>query len=396
MAAAGSVGQVDRSGRSVVLRPSRTTPHLRARSPRCPKNHKRRRRSVSLGQSGVGAYGGSNRTSGDTAAIGSHDLYASTFGVIGGFDYRLTPETVVGLAFGYGGSNWSVTQGLGGGKSSGFQAGLYGSTQYGPAYLGAAFAFANHWMSTDRFSVVGDRLTGDFDGQSYGGRLEGGYRFKTSYGGITPYAAIQAQSFHTPGYTETGVISNSFALTFNGRDAHRYQDRVGRALRPGAGGLFQCGAGAARARRLGARLVQRSDTDADVPGASRRELRCQRRGAAAELRAGIGRRGASLRQRDHVTRQVRWRVRIRLVDRRRNGDFPIQLVRADTQPSGLRLQRPLGVNSVGFTRPELGPLCSAFRAQFGSCAKSKKGHFGPDAKSYLRPKRAHKRTPSKP
>jgi autotransporter-associated beta strand protein len=166
-----------------------------------------------------GAYGGSNRTSGDIAVIGSHDLYASTFGVVGGFDYRLTPETVVGLAFGYGGSNWSLSQGLGGGKSSGFQAGLYGATQYGPAYLGAAFAFANHWMSTDRISVAGDHLTADFDAQSYGGRLEGGYRIKTPYGGITPYSAIQAQSFNTPGYTETGVIPDAFALTFNGHNA---------------------------------------------------------------------------------------------------------------------------------------------------------------------------------
>jgi hypothetical protein len=28
---------------------------------------------------------------------------------------------------------------------------------------------------------------------------------------------IQAQSFHTPSYTETGLIPNGFALTFNGR-----------------------------------------------------------------------------------------------------------------------------------------------------------------------------------
>jgi hypothetical protein len=33
------------------------------------------------------------------------------------------------------------------------------------------------------------------------GIIEGGYRFGASYGGITPYAAIQAQSFHTSGYT---------------------------------------------------------------------------------------------------------------------------------------------------------------------------------------------------
>ncbi len=173
-----------------------------------------------------GAYGGSNRTTGDLAVIGSHDLSARTVGFAGGFDYRLTPDTVVGLAFAGGGTDWSLSQGLGGGKSDAFQAGIYGATKYGPAYLAAAFAFANHWMSTDR-NAVGDHLTADFNAQSYGGRLEGGYRFGTPYGGITPYAAIQAQSFHTPGYTETGLIPNGFALTFNGRDATDTRSELG-------------------------------------------------------------------------------------------------------------------------------------------------------------------------
>src|SRR5882757_6290832 len=44
-------------------------------------------------------FGGSNRTSGDLAVVGSHDLSARTAGVAGGFDYRLSPDTVVGLAF---------------------------------------------------------------------------------------------------------------------------------------------------------------------------------------------------------------------------------------------------------------------------------------------------------
>jgi outer membrane autotransporter protein len=173
-----------------------------------------------------GAYGGSNRTTGDLAVIGSHDLSARTVGLAGGFDYRLTPDTVVGLAFAGGGTNWSLPQGLGGGKSDAFQAGIYGATKYGPAYLAAAFAFANHWMSTDRLAV-GDHLTAKFDAQSYGGRLEGGYRFATPYLGITPYAAIQAQSFHTPGYTETGAIPNGFGLTFNGRDATSTRSELG-------------------------------------------------------------------------------------------------------------------------------------------------------------------------
>jgi uncharacterized protein with beta-barrel porin domain len=172
-------------------------------------------------------FGGSNRTTGDIAVTGSHDLSASTAGFAGGLDYHLSRDSVLGFALAGGGTNWSLAQGFGGGKSDAFQAGLYGATKYGPAYLAAAFAFANHWMSTDRLAFANDHLTANFNAQSYGGRLEGGYRFATVYGGITPYAAIQAQSFHTPGYSESGLIPNGFALTFNGRDATDTRSELG-------------------------------------------------------------------------------------------------------------------------------------------------------------------------
>ena len=63
----------------------------------------------------AGAYGGSNRTTGDLAIIGSHDLSARTVGGAAGLDYHLTPNTVVGFALGGGGTDWSLSQGLGGG-----------------------------------------------------------------------------------------------------------------------------------------------------------------------------------------------------------------------------------------------------------------------------------------
>jgi autotransporter-associated beta strand protein len=101
-----------------------------------------------------GAYGGSNRTTGDLAVSGSHDLSARAVGFAAGLDYRLTPDTVAAFAFAGGGTDWSLAQGLGAGKSDAFQAGLYGATRWGPAYVAAAFAFTNHWMSTDRFAVA--------------------------------------------------------------------------------------------------------------------------------------------------------------------------------------------------------------------------------------------------
>jgi autotransporter-associated beta strand protein/T5SS/PEP-CTERM-associated repeat protein len=172
-------------------------------------------------------YGGSNRTSGDPAVVGSHDLAARAAGGAAGFDYHLSRDSVVGVALAGGGTDWSLAQGLGGGKSDAFQAGVYGATRWGPAYLAAALAFTNHWMSTDRFAFAGDHLTARFNAQSFGGRVESGYRFATIYGGLTPYAAIQAQSFHTPGYSETDLNAGGFALGFNSRNATDTRSELG-------------------------------------------------------------------------------------------------------------------------------------------------------------------------
>jgi outer membrane autotransporter protein len=159
--------------------------------------------------------------------VGSHDLSATTAGGAAGLDYRLAPGTVVGFALAGGGTSWGLAQGLGTGKSDAFQAGLYGTARSGSAYLAAALAYTNHWMSTDRFAFAGDHLSANFNAQSFGGRVESGYRFATIYGGLTPYAAIQSQTFHTPGYTETDLTNGGFALGFNSRSATDTRSELG-------------------------------------------------------------------------------------------------------------------------------------------------------------------------
>jgi outer membrane autotransporter protein len=174
-----------------------------------------------------GGYGGYNTTSGDPLVIGSHDLTASTAGVAAGMDYWFSPSTVVGFALAGGGTGWSLAQNLGSGRSDAFQAGIYGTTHSGPAYLAAALAFTEHWMSTDRFAFAGDHLTADFNAQSFGGRIEAGYRIPVALWGLTPYAAVQAQNFHTPTYSETDVSGGGFGLTYNSRDATDTRSELG-------------------------------------------------------------------------------------------------------------------------------------------------------------------------
>jgi outer membrane autotransporter protein len=123
---------------------------------------------------------------------------------------------VVGVALAGGGTSWSLANGLGGGKSDAFQAGAYGATRWGAAYVAAALSYTHHWMSTDRFAFASEHLTASFNAQSIGARVESGYRFATLFGGLTPYAAVQAQNFRTPSYSETNVNGGGFGLAYNG------------------------------------------------------------------------------------------------------------------------------------------------------------------------------------
>jgi uncharacterized protein with beta-barrel porin domain len=172
------------------------------------------------------AFGGYGKTDG-SAAIGSNDVTARDYGYAGGMDYHYSPDTVAGFAVAGGGTNWDLAQGLGGGRSDAFQAGLYGVERFGPAYVAADVAFANHWMTTNRIAL-NDQLTANFTGQSYGGRIETGYRYAWQPTiGVTPYAALQAQSFHTPRYNETDVTGGGFALAYNAMSATDTRSEVG-------------------------------------------------------------------------------------------------------------------------------------------------------------------------
>jgi uncharacterized protein with beta-barrel porin domain len=174
-----------------------------------------------------GAYGGVNHTSGDPAAVGSHDLTASTGGFAVGADYRLSPSTALGFALAGGGTGWSVAEGLGGGRSTAFQAGVYGKTTFGPAYVAASLAYTQQWMSTDRLSFGFDQLTAQFDAESFGGRAEGGYRFNFPIVAVTPYVGLQSQAFVTPSYSESDTSGGSFGLSYAGRTATDTRSELG-------------------------------------------------------------------------------------------------------------------------------------------------------------------------
>jgi uncharacterized protein with beta-barrel porin domain len=172
------------------------------------------------------AYGGSDKTNGDPT-VGSNTFTASTFGFAAGMDYHPAPDTILGFALAGGGTNWTLAQALGSGRSDAFQAGVYGTKYFGPAYLAASLAVANNWMTTNR-TALGDQLTSSFDAQSVGGRVETGYRYAVQPAiGVTPYGALQAQSFHTPSRSEIDLTGGGLALNFPAMTATDTRSELG-------------------------------------------------------------------------------------------------------------------------------------------------------------------------
>jgi uncharacterized protein with beta-barrel porin domain len=181
------------------------------------------------------AYGSESKSTGDVL-VGSNDSSSHTYGSAVGADYRVTPYTKVGFALAGGRANWGLAQGLGGGHSDMFQSAVYSFTRVNAAYVSAAFTYSNFWASTNRTVTVAgtDQLNARFNAQGFGGRIEGGYQFTVpgvlgwSGFGFTPYAAVQAENFHTPNYNETAVSgSPQFALAYNANTVTAVRSELG-------------------------------------------------------------------------------------------------------------------------------------------------------------------------
>jgi autotransporter-associated beta strand protein len=176
------------------------------------------------------AYGGTQSLSGAPATVGSHDVTSRVGGFASGLTYRASPDTAYGFALAGAETSWDLAAGFGAGHSDAFQAGVFGTHRMGQAYVSGALAAANYWASTSRVVTVAgaDTLQASFDAQSLGGRIEGGYRLNLTPILVTPYAALQAQAFHSPSYGETAASgSPQFALDYAAQTSSAERAEIG-------------------------------------------------------------------------------------------------------------------------------------------------------------------------
>jgi uncharacterized protein with beta-barrel porin domain len=177
-------------------------------------------------------FGGSQTTDGN-AAVGSNTATSRIYGTAVGADYRFSPFTLAGFALAGGGTNFSIANGLGTGRSDLFQAGAYVRHTVGPAYVTAALAYGWQDITTDRIVTIAgvDRLRAEFNANAFSGRVEGGYRFVTPWMGgfgITPYAAGQFTTFDLPAYAEQAIAgANTFALGYAAKDVTASRSELG-------------------------------------------------------------------------------------------------------------------------------------------------------------------------
>lgn len=174
-------------------------------------------------------YGGSQTTDGN-AAPGSNTTTSRIFGTAVGADYRLSPSTLAGFALAGGGTNFSIANALGTGRSDLFQAGAYLRHAAGPAYFSAVLAYGWQDITTDRtLTIAGvDQLRAKFNANAFSGRAEGGYRFLTPWMGVAAYAAGQFTTFDLPAYAEHAIVgANTFALAYAAKDVTATRSELG-------------------------------------------------------------------------------------------------------------------------------------------------------------------------
>ncbi|MET4260571.1 uncharacterized protein with beta-barrel porin domain [Bradyrhizobium sp. S3.12.5] len=176
-------------------------------------------------------FGGSQTTDGN-AAVGSNSVTSRIAGGAVGADYLFSPNTIAGFALAGGGTNFSLANNLGSGRSDLFQAGVYARHTMGAAYIAGALAYGWQDITTNRTVTLAgiDQLQARFNANAFSGRLEGGYRFVSPWMGvgITPYAAAQFTTFDLPAYAEQAIIgTNNFALAYGAKSVTDPRSELG-------------------------------------------------------------------------------------------------------------------------------------------------------------------------
>ena len=152
------------------------------------------------------AFGGAQWLNADPTT-GSNAAQQTIAGGAFGGDYRVGPQTLLGIAVGLSGSNYWVGATGANGRATGVHVGLYGQHDWQGVYVNAALAYSHFDGSAIRpINGIGTPETAKSYATSnqLAGRVEIGRpfevaRFDGGALGLTPFAAVQPSVLWTPG-----------------------------------------------------------------------------------------------------------------------------------------------------------------------------------------------------
>lgn len=157
----------------------------------------------------------SYRTTSGDADVGSARTTTRATQMVGGLDIRLSPTTLVGFAVAGGSTSSSLADGLGSASAGVAQFGYYASTRAGALLLTGAAAFSWMDVTTHRaIPVLGlADVTVRYQPTIWSGRIEAAYEVaRLARLAMSPYAAFEMQSVHTPGFVEQNAFAGGAAV----------------------------------------------------------------------------------------------------------------------------------------------------------------------------------------
>ena len=176
----------------------------------------------------VNILGADREGDGDGTDAANYDITHA--GAIGGFDFAVSDNTIVGVSIGVDWAKADLKDGAGKHEGEGSRIGVYGMTVFENAYVG--YGLSAGGMSFDTKRRYGDRtMTGDTDGNDVNATLlfGAGWTLSDAYGiDLAPYVGLDIGYVTADSFTESG--SADTALDTDSIDRWSLRGKIGATL----------------------------------------------------------------------------------------------------------------------------------------------------------------------
>lgn len=203
----------------------------------------------------VNILGADREGDGDGTDAANYDITHA--GAIGGFDFAVSDNTIVGVSIGVDWAKADLKDGAGKHEGEGSRIGVYGMTVFENAYVG--YGLSAGGMSFDTKRRYGDRtMTGDTDGNDVNATLlfGAGWTLSDAYGiDLAPYVGLDIGYVTADSFTESG--SADTALDTDSIDRWSLRGKIGATLSWRATDRLRIGLDAMFAHEFG-------DSDIDI------------------------------------------------------------------------------------------------------------------------------------